>query len=67
MNTQVAYVRGRSVTDNLRSIMFFNDHCKNEKIKAAVVSLDAKKAFDSVVHGYIIRTLEEYVPSHLRG
>ena len=54
VNTQTAYVRGRSVIDNLSSIAFMNDHCRNENVESVMVSLDAKKAFDSVDHGYVV-------------
>ena len=57
VNTQTAYVRGRSITDNLRSIAFMNDHCRQEHAESAMVFLDAKKSFDSADHGYIINTL----------
>ena len=30
-----------------------NDHCFNEELDAVLISLDAKKAFDSVSHEYI--------------
>ena len=60
INTQVAYIKGRSVTDNLRSMMFVKDLCYDEKIDSVIVSLDAKKAFDSVDHGYIVETLKKY-------
>ena len=43
VNTQTAYVKGRSVIDNLRSIAFMNDHCRNENVDSVMVSLDAKK------------------------
>ena len=33
--------------------MFLKDHCVEEKVDAVLVSLDAKKAFDPVDHGYI--------------
>ena len=57
VNTLTVYVKGRSVTDNLRSMVFMNDHCRDEQVEAVLVSLDAKKAFDSVDHGYIEKTL----------
>ena len=60
VNTQTAYVKGRSGIDNLRSIQFFTDHCKEQQVESVLVSLDAKKAFDSVDHGYITRTLKKY-------
>ena len=40
--------------------MFLKDNCVEEKVDAVLVSLDAKKAFDSVDHGYIERTLRKY-------
>jgi exonuclease III len=58
--SQTAYVNGRAVADNLRSNFHLKEYCKQNKIKAALVSLDAKKAFDLVDHGYIKRTLEAY-------
>ena len=32
----------RAVVDNLRSLMFLNDHCVEEKVDAVLVSLDTK-------------------------
>ena len=52
VNTQTDYVKGRSGIDNLRSIQFFTDHCKEQQVESVLVSLDAKMAFDSVDHGY---------------
>jgi hypothetical protein len=58
--SQTAYAPGRSVMDNLRSNKFVKEHCMRSGIKAALTSLDAKKAFDSVNHEYIDLTLEKY-------
>jgi exonuclease III len=58
--TQTAYVPGRSVSDNLRSNFFYKKKCEQENQKAVLVSLDAKKAFDSVDHDYIKETLRAY-------
>jgi len=55
--SQTAYVPGRSVSDNLRSNFFYKNYCKKNNIEAALISLDAKKAFDSVDHEYIEETL----------
>jgi exonuclease III len=58
--SQTAYVPGRSVADNLRSNFFFKRFCEKNRENAVMISLDAKKAFDSVDHLYIERTLKEY-------
>ena len=58
--TQTAYVPGRSVSDNLRSNFFIKNYCSKKDIESALISLDAKKAFDSVNHEYIKKTLEAY-------
>jgi hypothetical protein len=57
---QTAYVPGRSVADNLRSNFFLKTYCKQNNIDSVLVSLDAKKAFDSVDHRYIEETLRAY-------
>ena len=58
--SQTAYIPGRSVMDNIRSNMYTKKYCKDKKIDAILVSLDAKKAFDSVSHEYIEKVLEKY-------
>ena len=58
--SQTAYVNGRSGADNLRSILFMRDHCVEEDLDSVLISLDARKAFDSVSHQYIENTLREY-------
>ena len=57
---QTAYVNGTAVADNLRSIMFMKEKYAEEKIKSILVSLDTKKAFDSLSHKYIRETLRKY-------
>jgi hypothetical protein len=58
--SQTAYIPGRSVMDNLRGNKFMKDYCKQHNIDAVLVSLDAKKAFDSVNHEYIDTVLVNY-------
>jgi hypothetical protein len=58
--SQTAYVPGRSVMDNTRCNKYIIEHCRRNNIKAAIISLDAKKAFDSVDHKYIDTILENY-------
>ena len=57
---QTAYVPGRSIMDNLRSNLFVKNYCDKEKIDGLLVSLDSKKAFDSVSHNYIRKVLKAY-------
>jgi exonuclease III len=58
--SQTAYVPGRSITDNLRTNFYYKNYCQRNNIDAALISLDAKKAFDSVSHEYIETTLKAY-------
>ncbi len=50
---QTAYIPGRIVHDNLRTVDIVKDMCHSHKIEGYLVSLDAKKAFDSVNHNFI--------------
>jgi hypothetical protein len=54
---QTAYIPGRIVHDNLRTIDIIKDECSKRKRDGFLVSLDAKKAFDSVDHCFIKRVL----------
>ena len=59
---QTAYLKGRLINDNIRAINA-SIHLANlpeENIDALLVSLDAKKAFDSVEHSYIERCLDSF-------
>jgi hypothetical protein len=58
--SQTAYVPGRSVADNLRTNLFLKNYCEKRNINSVLISLDAKKAFDSVNHQYIEETLRIY-------
>jgi hypothetical protein len=58
--SQTAYVPGRSITDNLRTNFYFKNFCQKNNKDAVLISLDAKKAFDSVSHKYIEETLVQY-------
>ena len=55
---QTAYIPGRLINDNIRAMLSTLDIANLEnEIDALMISLDAKKAFDSVSHDYIERTL----------
>jgi exonuclease III len=59
-DSQTAYVPGRSVADNLRTNFFLKQYCEEKNLDSVLISLDAKKAFDSVDHEYIEDTLRAY-------
>jgi exonuclease III len=58
--SQTAYIPGRVVHDNLRMFNFYKEYCKKHNVDALLVSLDAKKAFDSVSHKYMHEVLDRY-------
>ena len=37
-----------------------SDHCRDQNVDSVLVSLDAKKAFDSVDHEYVRKTMRRY-------
>ncbi len=57
---QTAYLPGRIVHDNLRLIDIIKDECHGKKVEGYLVSLDAKKAFDSVDHVFIKAVLTRF-------
>ena len=55
---QTAYLKGRLINDNIRSMLAtINLAGIEDNIDGLIVALDAKKAFDSVDHKYIERCL----------
>ena len=58
---QTAYLKGRLINDNIRAMLAtVNLAGCEEDLKGLLISLDAKKAFDSVDHNYIIKCLEKF-------
>ncbi len=57
---QSAYISGRQVHDNVRLINLVKDYSSNDKKSPLLISLDAKKAFDSVSHKFISDVLIKY-------
>ena len=58
---QTAYIPGRLINDNIRAMLSTLDVANLEQeIDGLMISLDAKKAFDSVSHDYIERTLRAF-------
>ena len=55
---QTAYLKGRSISDNLRVLTLANKLSnKDPRTKGMLIALDAKKAFDSVNHLFIKQVL----------
>ena len=58
---QTAYLKGRMINDNIRAILgSISASNMDDSIDGLLVSLDAKKAFDSVEHSYIEKCLEKF-------
>jgi len=58
--SQTAYLKGRLINDNIRSLIAtLNIANLEDQIDGILISLDAKKAFDSVEHSYIEACLEK--------
>ena len=65
---QTAYMRKRSISDNLRLVVLANKISKRDtEMKGLLIALDAQKAFDSVSHQFIKDSLtkiglEDFIP-----
>ena len=58
---QTAYLKNRLINDNIRGLLGSIEAANNEdEVDALIVSLDAKKAFDSVEHSYIEECLIKF-------
>ena len=58
---QTAYLKGRLINDNIRAMLStINLSNMEADLKSLIVSLDAKKAFDSVSHKYIETCLRKF-------
>ena len=56
--SQTAYIKNRTISDNLRVMLSANNIKEIEpNFSGLMIALDAKKAFDSVSHNFIKKTL----------
>ena len=55
---QLAFVKGRNITEGTRLIDYVIEDCKNKNEPAIVVAFDFCKAFDSIAHAYLWKLLE---------
>lgn len=58
--SQAAYIPGRDISFNNRLLNLAKLYASKQGEDVCVVSLDAKKAFDSVSHDYLINVLKAY-------
>ena len=56
---QSAYIKGRSITDNIRSVWDVLDVSKLTKKQLYIIFIDFEKAFDTVSHEFLIKCLEK--------
>ena len=61
----MAYIRGRIMHDNLRSLKLIKQLCKTGKIKGLVVGVDARKALGCVNYNYMQAVLDKYRQSRV--
>ena len=65
---QNAFVQGRSIFDAIRTIDDIMEYTKIMKLSGFLITIDFEKAFDSVNHSFLIKTLEafNFGPSFIR-
>ena len=59
-HNQCAYVKDRTICDAVRSIEDILDYTKRYQIEGRLISIDFKKAFDSVSRDFLFRTLSAF-------
>ena len=57
---QAAYIPGRDISFNNRLLQFAKLYSRKQSLDFCIVSLDARKAFDSVDHKYLEKVLQAY-------
>ena len=59
-DSQMGYVPGRDINFNNRLMKAALDYCNSNNLDYIITSLDAQKAYDSLDHEYISKTLKAY-------
>lgn len=57
---QTGFIKGRYIGENIRLIEDIMEHTKLHNITGILISLDFKKAFDSLEWGFIMNTLDVF-------
>jgi len=59
-HNQCAYVKDRTICDAVRSVEYILDYTKRYQIEGRLISIDFKKAFDSVSTDFVFRSLSAF-------
>jgi hypothetical protein len=59
-SNQVGYVKGRQITDNIRTVSDIFFYTKQKNIPGIIINIDFQKAFDSVDWEFLSATLEKF-------
>lgn len=57
---QFGYLKGRSISDNLLDLMSVIQHCEDNQLEAILISVDFKRAYDSVSHKALLEILKAF-------
>lgn len=57
---QTGFICQRQATDNIRRTLHILNFISNNKVEAAMLSLDAEKAFDSVRWSFLYKVLAKF-------
>ena len=57
---QTGYIKGRFIGQNIRVIQDVIELLEEEKTEGAILFLDFKKAFDTVSHTFLLKTLQHF-------
>ena len=57
---QTAYIKGRSINTSVRKILDIYEYVESNDKNGAMICIDFEKAFDSVEHDFIFKTLEKF-------
>ncbi len=59
-NSQVGYVKGRNIVENIRSLLDIMEYLKHQNLPGILINIDFEKAFDSVDHDFLFSVLESF-------
>ena len=65
---QTAYIKGRNITTSVRKLLDVYELVEQNNTEGAMICIDFEKAFDSIEHNFIFKTLEKFNfgPSYIK-